>query len=438
MEIAWHAVRLALVLSYAVVVFGEDYSPSLQPVSHEELPLLESVSTTVKTNEVKTSDSYHLSNHNMTENTGYELRKNRRYPVCRLEIKDTFKYINTVVSCLIFIVGIIGNSTLLRIIYKNKSMRNKTNLLIASLALGDLLHIIIDIPITTYKLLSQKWPFGVEICKLMPFLQKSSVGITVLSLCALSIDRYRAVASWNHVGGSRATKWTVLEITFIWIISVVLAIPEAIGFNVVHFNYNGQIIKACMFQPSQTSSFMGFYKTYKDPWLFSVYFCLPLLVTAIFYSLMTYELLRKKSGITISLTDHIKQRRDVAKTVFCLVLVFAVCWLPLHLSKMIRFIFDYRGYTIHCELLSFFISANYIGLNLADLNSCINPVALYMVSTRYKNCFKSCLCCWCQPKDLTHLEDKQSCIKFRGHDHAYETFPQTNKAILNETEDISM
>lgn len=67
------------------------------------------------------------------------------------EIKDTFKYINTVVSCLVFVLGIIGNSTLLRIIYKNKCMRNGPNILIASLALGDLLHIIIDIPINVYK-----------------------------------------------------------------------------------------------------------------------------------------------------------------------------------------------------------------------------------------------------------------------------------------------
>lgn len=74
-------------------------------------------------------------------------------PMCtgQPEIKETFKYINTVVSCLVFVLGIIGNSTLLRIIYKNKCMRNGPNILIASLALGDLLHIIIDIPINVYK-----------------------------------------------------------------------------------------------------------------------------------------------------------------------------------------------------------------------------------------------------------------------------------------------
>lgn len=74
-------------------------------------------------------------------------------PMCLkpTEIKHAFKYVNTIVSCLIFMVGIIGNSTLLRIIYKNKCMRNGPNVLIGSLALGDLLYIIIAIPINVYK-----------------------------------------------------------------------------------------------------------------------------------------------------------------------------------------------------------------------------------------------------------------------------------------------
>lgn len=68
-----------------------------------------------------------------------------------MSIKAAFKYINTVLSCVIFAVGIVGNATLLRIIYQNKSMRNGPNALIASLALGDLIYIAIDIPINVYK-----------------------------------------------------------------------------------------------------------------------------------------------------------------------------------------------------------------------------------------------------------------------------------------------
>lgn len=69
----------------------------------------------------------------------------------RTKITSAFKYINTVISCTIFIVGMVGNATLLRIIYQNKCMRNGPNALIASLALGDLIYVIIDIPINVFK-----------------------------------------------------------------------------------------------------------------------------------------------------------------------------------------------------------------------------------------------------------------------------------------------
>lgn len=48
----------------------------------------------------------------------------------------------------------------------------------------------INSTVLVFQLLAKDWPFGVGLCKLVPFIQKASVGITVLSLCALSIDRY--------------------------------------------------------------------------------------------------------------------------------------------------------------------------------------------------------------------------------------------------------
>ncbi|XP_018420878.1 PREDICTED: endothelin B receptor [Nanorana parkeri] len=432
----WCAGMMLLMLS-AVIVFGEENSPSLQPLPNEGLSFLGSVPTTAKSADLRTLNANSL-NHSTLEKKGLAGER-KLTPMCdkQIMIQDTFKYINTVVSCLIFIVGIIGNATLLRIIFKDKNMRNGTNLLIASLALGDLLQIIIDVPINTFKLVTQTWPFGAEICKLVPFLQKSSVGITVLSLCALSIDRYRAVACSNRFRQNRTSKWTLLEIAFIWIVSVVLAVPEAIGFDIFKLSYKGRSIDICMLLPEQKSSFMEVYKTYKDPWLFSFYYCLPLLVTAVFYILMTCQLLRNKSAMGISMNDHLNQRRDMVKTVFCLVLVFAICWLPLHLSRMIKFIFYDAADVKRCDLLSFLLLLNYVGINMANLNSCINPIALYLVSTKYKKCFKSCLCCWCQPKELTNMEDKQSCIKCEGHNHAYDTFSAA-KSILAETENVSI
>lgn len=322
-------------------------------------------------------------------------------PMCKVitSIKDYFKYINTIISINVFVVGLVGNATLLRIIYQHKCMRNGPNALISSLALGDLIYIIIDIPINTYKLLASRWPFddsvfGLCLCKLVPFLQKASVGITVLNLCALSVDRYRAVASWSRVQGVGIPLLTVIEILSIWLLSFFLAVPEAIGFDIVSFSYRNETIRTCMLNPK--SDFMKFYKDAKDWWLFGFYFCVPLLCTALFYTLMTSEMLNHRNGsLRIALSEHLKQRREVAKAVFCLVLIFALCWFPLHLSRILKKMLYHQNDTMRCELLNFLLVLDYLGINLATINSCINPIILYFVSKKFKNCFKSCLCCWC-------------------------------------------
>ncbi|NXO70033.1 EDNRB protein, partial [Phainopepla nitens] len=313
-------------------------------------------------------------------------------PVCArpADIRHVFKYINTIVSCTIFIVGIIGNSTLLRIIYKNKCMRNGPNVLIASLALGDLLYILIALPINVYKLLAKDWPFGVQVCKLVPFIQKASVGITVLSLCALSIDRSVHVHPNSNPN------------------------PNPVLGGMCAFQVTPPALSSF---PAALSPFpLQFYRDVKDWWLFGFYFCLPLVCTGIFYTLMSCEMLSKRNGMRIALNDHMKRRREVAKTVFCLVVIFALCWLPLHLSRILKKTIYDQTDPNRCELLSFLLVMDYFGINMASLNSCINPVALYFVSRKFKNCFQSCLCCWCQRPALsiTPTDEKGSVGKWKA------------------------
>ncbi|XP_039996324.1 endothelin receptor type B-like isoform X2 [Xiphias gladius] len=372
----------------------EQESHLLQETVNKPPSLLESGSGKLK-HARKLKHKHERNPHLSSSNSSLAVRKRLVLPPSCLHetsIKTAFKYINTVLSCVIFAVGIIGNATLLRIIYQNKSMRNGPNALIASLALGDLIYIAIDIPIIVYKLLAMRWPFadsafGLFLCKLLPFLQKASVGITVLNLCALSVDRYRAVVSWSRVQCTGVPTVTALEIVVIWLLSMGLAVPEAIGFNMVNFDYKNITITTCMLQPK--TPFMTFYRDAKDWWMFGFYFCVPLACSAVFYGLMTCEMLRHQKGsLRISLSEHLKQRREVAKAVFCLVLIFALCWFPLHLSRLLKRTI-YKSHDAHrCDLLNFLLVLDYFSINMATINSCINPIILYFVSKKFKNCFK--------------------------------------------------
>ncbi|KAL2081665.1 hypothetical protein ACEWY4_023518 [Coilia grayii] len=342
-------------------------------------------------------------------------------PMCSgpTRIKGAFKYINSLVSCFVFVTGMAGNLALLRIIYENKGMRSGPNILIASLAFGDLVHIVIAIPVNAYKLLAEDWPFGESICKLVPFIQKTSVGITVLSLCALSIDRYRVVASRNHIRGLGVPKWTAVKLALIWIVSILLAVPEAVGFKMMAMDYKGKHLRICLLHPVQRLPFMQFYKTAKDWWLFGIYFCMPLACTALFYTLMTCEML-KRSRTQIGFNDHIKQRREVAKSVFSLVLVFAVCWLPLHLSRILKLTIYNETDPHRCDLLSAFLVLDYIGINMASANSCMNPIALYAVSKRFKAHFKAYLACCCTSPQTAAPDENQTLEKTKVNGQAPE------------------
>lgn len=184
-------------------------------------------------------------------------------------------------------------------------------------------------------------------------------------------------------------------------LSVVLAVPEAIGFTIHTFEHNNVTFRTCILQPQ--TPFMTFYRDAKDWWLFGFYFCVPLACSAVFYGLMTCEMLQHQKGhLRISLNEHLKQRREVAKAVFCLVVIFALCWFPLHLSRLLKKTV-YKPHDVHrCELLNLLLVLDYFSINMATINSCINPIILFFVSKKFKNCFKSCLCCWCYSGSLSN------------------------------------
>nr|NP_001079347.1 endothelin-3 receptor precursor [Xenopus laevis]P32940.1 RecName: Full=Endothelin-3 receptor; AltName: Full=Endothelin C receptor; Short=ET-C; Short=ET-CR; Flags: Precursor [Xenopus laevis]AAA49704.1 endothelin-3 receptor [Xenopus laevis] len=347
----------------------------------------------------------------------------------RAKIRHAFKYVTTILSCVIFLVGIVGNSTLLRIIYKNKCMRNGPNVLIASLALGDLFYILIAIPIISISF----WLSTGHSEYIYQLVHLYRARVYSLSLCALSIDRYRAVASWNRIRSIGIPVRKAIELTLIWAVAIIVAVPEAIAFNLVELDFRGQTILVCMLPMEQTSDFMRFYQEVKVWWLFGFYFCLPLACTGVFYTLMSCEMLSIKNGMRIALNDHMKQRREVAKTVFCLVVIFALCWLPLHVSSIfVRLsatvkracILKNKRSCIMAEIQTgvnyqLLMVMNYTGINMASLNSCIGPVALYFVSRKFKNCFQSCLCCWCHRPTLTitPMDEKGSGGKWKANGH---------------------
>ncbi|KAG8261134.1 Neuropeptide CCHamide-1 receptor [Homalodisca vitripennis] len=90
-------------------------------------------------------------------------------------------YIVPVVFAIIFLVGVLGNGTLVFIFARHRTMRNVPNTYIFSLALGDLLVIVSCVPFTSTLYTIESWPWGELICKLSEATKDVSIRVRVHS-----------------------------------------------------------------------------------------------------------------------------------------------------------------------------------------------------------------------------------------------------------------
>ncbi|CAF1642236.1 unnamed protein product, partial [Didymodactylos carnosus] len=113
------------------------------------------------------------------------------------------------------------------IVFRQKSLRTVPNLLIVSLAVGDFLFVLFCVPYGAVTFAFSFYPFQNYYCQFEIFIINMSLGVSVFSLLALSADRYKIITNpFSSHANDPAIKLKLIVI-FIWVISVLLATPEA-------------------------------------------------------------------------------------------------------------------------------------------------------------------------------------------------------------------
>ncbi|XP_024081102.1 neuropeptide CCHamide-1 receptor isoform X2 [Cimex lectularius] len=298
-------------------------------------------------------------------------------------------YIVPVVFAIIFLVGVIGNGTLVLIFVRHRTMRNVPNTYILSLALGDLLVIVSCVPFTSTVYTVESWPYGEFVCKLSEATKDISIGVSVFTLTALSADRFFAIVDpmrklYSSIGGRGATGCTILIASAIWLLAIACAMPAAITSYIRVFKRgNTTLFEACYPFPEEWSPT---YPTSMVIAKFLVYYAIPLTVIGCFYILMARHLILSTKNMPGELQGQarqIKARKKVAKTVLAFVLVFAVCFAPVHVFML----WFYLHPTAQKDYNEFWHYFRIIGFCLSFINSCINPIALYCVSGTFRKHF---------------------------------------------------
>ncbi|XP_063490639.1 gastrin-releasing peptide receptor isoform X3 [Symphalangus syndactylus] len=215
-------------------------------------------------------------------------------------------YVIPAVYGVIILIGLIGNITLIKIFCTVKSMRNVPNLFISSLALGDLLLLITCAPVDASRYLADRWLFGRIGCKLIPFIQLTSVGVSVFTLTALSADRYKAIVRPMDIQASHALMKICLKAAFIWIISMLLAIPEAVfsDLHPFHEESTNQTFISCAPYPHSNELHPKIHSMAS----FLVFYVIPLSIISVYYYFIAKNLIQSAYNLPVEGNIHVKKQ----------------------------------------------------------------------------------------------------------------------------------
>ncbi|XP_035494412.2 galanin receptor type 2-like [Scophthalmus maximus] len=290
----------------------------------------------------------------------------------------------TVMYCLSFILGIVGNLMSLRVLTNRRNRRlasvSATRSLLVNLAVCDLAVVCVCMPITLGSQIYTAWVYGDLLCRAVPFTQAVSVSASVLTLTVISVNRYYSVQSPLRARSMFTRRRILATVAVVWAVSSIMCAPIAVVNRRREISFGTFAILVCQEEWPQHRLKQGY-----NVLLFMMLYCLPVTFNLTIGFLTGRRLWGGKKSTFADLdprsqalhSSRLKTRQKIAKMVVCLVLLFAVSWLPLYLADL----------WIDCEqrppswLLQTRPFAQWLGLT----NSSLNPICYCFIGDLYRS-----------------------------------------------------
>lgn len=138
------------------------------------------------------------------------------------------------------VIGLPGNLLVTVVIVLEKRFHVMRNILLASLAMSDVLCLILVNSFRIASVAHEKWLYGEKMCFLNLIFARYFYCNTVLHLVAVSYERYRAIVKSPLTYDGRVTKTKVALIVLIWFIPIAVTISSFLGFE-GRLKYNSEI-----------------------------------------------------------------------------------------------------------------------------------------------------------------------------------------------------
>ncbi|XP_038551618.1 G-protein coupled receptor 37-like 1 [Micropterus salmoides] len=348
-------------------------------------------------------------------------------------------YAVMLLALVLFAAGIVGNLALMCIVWHNFYLKSAWNCILAGLAFWDFLVLFFCLPVVVFHELTLKRLLGDLSCRLVPYLEVTSLGVATFSLCALSIDRFHAATSPGPLQKPKVEPCQSIlsKLSVIWVGSMVLAAPELLLWQLLQENVSLPTLTTDLQQSQSGGSLMAAFRartgafkvdicvcepsvelpeniyslvlTYHEArmwWFFGCYICLPLLFT-LACDLVTRQVLAQRlpqkpggdkvtarcSSSSTKKKQHVREQR-LRTTVMALTILYITCNLP---ESICNITLAYVSAQVSDALPALALPAlSLIGQFLLFVRCSATPVLLLFLCRSLGQAFMDCCCCCCE------------------------------------------
>jgi len=296
-------------------------------------------------------------------------------------------------AIILSIIGCAGNMLTVVALTRDKKLRQQaTTFFVISLAISDLFFCAINLPLTAARYIQQEWTLGPVLCRLFPFFFYGNVAASLMSMVAITVNRYVLIAFHGYYRKIYTYRNIVIMLLAVWTFSFGMIFPPLIdiwgtlGLDEATFS--------CTIKKLNGKSPKKF--------LFLVAFLLPsisiiLCYSAIFYTVRSsrHKLESHNTPVQVKTSkrkEAIRSQRledlKLTKMMLTIFLLFLICFLPLMLVNVLDD--EIKQPSVHI-----------IASVLAWMSATINPIIYSFLNKQYQKAFRTLLC-------LNTMRDKQS------------------------------
>ncbi|XP_071950445.1 neuropeptides capa receptor-like [Antedon mediterranea] len=332
------------------------------------------------------------------------------------------KIIITLIMPAILVVGIMGNVTFLVVVTLVQRMRTITNLYLQSLAISDLIFLVVAIGEKLWRLLSSPYVddqsmMGQVGCIVVYFITDMTFFSSVFLVTLAAVERFYAICRpLKHRLKIGAKERTVRLITSAWLVAFLLSILISPS--------NWGNVSYCLWWNSTTPS--GHSELYQEgqifkctgitPWytsFASLVQTLPFFAAFIANCIIYYNIINSLNH-RVGTTDrhrptnvkNLRIRNQVARMLIVNGLVFFVCLAPFEIFSLV--ITGETVSNVHVLSQELFNSWGQFARLMLYVNSAVNPIVYNLMSKRYRQAYCDALKCNVRRKLLFRTNSGES------------------------------